>query len=127
MANSVLGWGIIGTGTYYANVDTTATTLELGQAATSNAGSYIVTLQGTGFTGSVKAQLVAPGAAASPYSITPDIVGLVNLNDFTEIDGDTGATADGSYRFNADHGMMASLLVTVSAGSVKIVVRKGDG
>lgn len=111
----------------YWNIDTTATTLELGQGAIGNVGSFVFTVQGTGFTGSVKAQLIAPGAAASPYSITADIVGLVNLNDFTEIDGDTGAIGDGTYRFNADHGMMAQLLVTVGAGSVKITARKGDG
>lgn len=125
MANSVKGWGNPTTGSYYAVVDTDATTLDLGQAATGNAGSYILQIQGSSFTGSVKAQIRVPGA--EDVSVDWDIVGLVNLNDFTEIDGDTGATGDGSYRFNADHGVRASLLVSRSAGSVKILVRKGDG
>lgn len=126
MANTLKGWGQIadGTGTWYANVDTTAD-FNLGQAATSNAGSFIVQVTGTGFTGSIKPKLSAPGSAG--LSLSAQVVGLVNLDTFAEIAGSTGITGDGLYRFTADHGMLVTLSVTVAAGSVKILIRKGDG
>jgi hypothetical protein len=120
------GWGESSRGTLGFILDTTVT-LDLGQAAIGNVGSYIVQVQGTGFTGSLKPQILAPGGEHTDLQVAYDTVGLVNLNDFTEISGATGITADGSYSFRADHGMRVQLVVTVSAGSAKVLIRKGDG
>lgn len=119
------------TGTQYHTFDTTDLTPEAGEpghfgsATGSTIGSFMIQIEGSGFTGEITPYLQAPGATS--VSMGWIAAAYQDLNTGDDVTGGTAITGNGLYAVRADHGLLLRLAVTVSAGSLKILVTEGVG
>jgi hypothetical protein len=114
----------IATSTRYWNIDTNATTLDLGGAAPGKAGSFAIHLYSNAATGNgitIQAQM----AGASSQSLA--WIGADYQEDATDVATGTKITATGRYYVRCDHNEVIRLSFEITGGSWDVVVSSGPG
>lgn len=104
--------------------DTTDSSETIGATPEDSVGTCVLTVEGTGFTGSIIPKGRGWGGAAG--SMAFQALGYQNRCTITDVAAGTAITANGIYAFPMD-GLEINLDVTVSAGSVKILVNRVRG
>lgn len=111
-------------GSEYFFFDTTAASTVLGATPENSIGSISLTVEGTGWTGTIIPKGRGWGAAVN--TMVFQSLGYQNRGTLVDTAAGTAITADGIYVFPMD-GLEISIAVTVAAGSVKIQANRVRG